>query len=488
MATFDEVFEYSFTKLDPVIGDHIDPPSVAVYETLLNKGRNGAILPGLADRWTHSGDGRVWKLHIRPGARFHSGEPCDARAVTAALELCRWMDGLERQIWYWDPVDAVVPVGEDVVEFRLHHPWPRLPTLLWGTHTAILNVRTRERVGEDFGVTVADGTGPYRLVAWSPERVDAVAVDGPGPATPRRPEALTWHSVPDVEQRTNLLEDPALDVIRALAPTALRDQRHEDWTVDTQDESSQIYLGLGFDSGRGFDDLRLRRGIDAFIDRRAIVGQALDGQGDHRRSPVPRADEFSDVFDESAVVVMPRDEARLVLSAHGFGVSSDGSPSARAVACVVQDTPALRAVAAELSRQLEPVGLAFDFQYVPPFSAFYRELEQQPTAFISKWLWPDAMEDIIGLTRADCMGPGGGNYQRSTTPRVDEAYDRFLEAPDLAAQRRTSARVQELFAEELPYLPLCSPIEVLAVRSRVRGFSLVPGTLYPLYDRLEVVS
>ena len=36
-----EVFEYPFTRLDPVFGDHVDPPSVAIYETLLTKGATG---------------------------------------------------------------------------------------------------------------------------------------------------------------------------------------------------------------------------------------------------------------------------------------------------------------------------------------------------------------------------------------------------------------------------------------------------------------
>ena len=126
-----EIFEYRFTKLDPIGGDHIDPPSVAVYETLLRKGANEQPEPGLASSWSVSQDGLRWRLNLREGARFHSGDPCDAPAVVAALERCRWGDGLSRQLWYWDPVDRVSAVGEGTVEVTLHYPYSRLPTLLW---------------------------------------------------------------------------------------------------------------------------------------------------------------------------------------------------------------------------------------------------------------------------------------------------------------------------------------------------------------------
>ncbi len=95
-----EVFEYGFTRLDPVGGAHIDPPSVAVYETLLRKGPGGVALPGLASSWEESSDGLSCRVSLREGARFHSGRPCDAAAVLEALERCRYgpVDGLRADL------------------------------------------------------------------------------------------------------------------------------------------------------------------------------------------------------------------------------------------------------------------------------------------------------------------------------------------------------------------------------------------------------
>ena len=84
-----EAFDYRFSRLDPT-GDHIDPPSVAVYETLLAKGPDGNPRPLLAQSWEVSDDGLEWALRLRPGARFHSG---DRRVPSERRDVAHWPKG-----------------------------------------------------------------------------------------------------------------------------------------------------------------------------------------------------------------------------------------------------------------------------------------------------------------------------------------------------------------------------------------------------------
>src|SRR5689334_8792664 len=128
-----EAFDYSFSRLDP-LGDHIDPPSVAIYETLVAKGPDWKGHPMLIESWEVSEDGLEWRLRLRSGLRFHSGDPCDAPAVLGALEHLRDHAQPGRRLWYWDPVETVAVTGDGYLVFRLCHPYSRLPALLWGTH------------------------------------------------------------------------------------------------------------------------------------------------------------------------------------------------------------------------------------------------------------------------------------------------------------------------------------------------------------------
>ena len=159
-----EAFDYAFSRLDPTAA-HIDPPSVALYEPLLAKGPDWQPYGLLASGWSVSEDGLEWRFSLRPGLRFHSGAACDSAAIIAAYELLRWGVPGDDQLWYWDPVDSVLPDGAQAIRIRLRHPYPRLPSLLWGTHTSIHNEAMRRSDLDRFGFEVADGTGPYRLVS-----------------------------------------------------------------------------------------------------------------------------------------------------------------------------------------------------------------------------------------------------------------------------------------------------------------------------------
>src|SRR5665213_1759052 len=234
------------------MGAHIDPPSVAVYESLLAKGPDREPHACLA-RVANVSDSKLeWTLELRPGARFHSGEACDARAVVESLEALRWHTGSERQLWYWDPVDTVAPVDERTLRFTLHHPYRRLPSLLWGTHTAIFNSSLRQRDPDAFGVTVADGTGPYRLTSLGHDRIVAERVPEYGGITipglravPSSLDRIEWIALIDPQDRLDALLAGDVDCLHGppySAVTGLLDT--PGLHVYEAPQSSSMYLSL----------------------------------------------------------------------------------------------------------------------------------------------------------------------------------------------------------------------------------------------------
>ena len=466
-----EAFDYEFSRLDPT-GPHMDPPIVAVYDSLMVKGPDWRPRPGLAESWEVSPDGLEWRVKLRPGARFHSGAPADAEAVLRPLEHLRWGFPIG-QLWYWDPVDTVRADGPETLVFTLRHPYARLPSLLWGTHTTIYNEALRAERSDDFGFRVADGTGPFRLVSWSPERV--VAERSPDyHSGAARLDGIEWISILGEDARLEALERGEVHALHG-PPLGEVDRLRADphFEVVEFPQASSVYLGLDWRrTDLGFDDLRVRQAISLGVDREAIVEEAYAGRGAATWGPVGPTDEFYDPEVDRGRRPDP-DGARAILAEARGGVPI-------VCECVCQDDVLLRRVGLELRDQLAPLGVHLELRFVKPFEPYYEACAGGPPSFVGKWLWQDALDAVIGFASTRCKG--FPNFQHSSIPDLDEAFRDWLRAETRQELQATSSRAQRIAAEQLPYVPLLTPNDVWAHARSLHGWRPHPADLYPRYE------
>jgi peptide/nickel transport system substrate-binding protein len=385
----------------------------------------------------------------------------------------------------------VAAEGDDQLVFSLHHPYSRLPALLWGTHTAVYNEARRAADDEGSGRDWADGTGPFRLVSWSPERVVAEAWEEypSAPAAflepaPARLDRIEWVSILDEHERLEALErgevdclhGPPLEEVTRLA----EDARYE---VNRYPQASSMYLSLDWRRRElGFEDVRVRRAVSLAVDRSALVAQALRGVGSSAYGPVPPGDEFYD----PAVDRAGRhdiDEAARLFDAAGWILDADGvrrrDDTRLACECVIQDDPVFRRVAALVAEQLARVGFGLSLRPVPPFAPFYGAVAESPPAAISKWLWQDPLDAIIGFSAS--YNDPFPNWQHSAVPELDAAYGAWLRADTHDELKAAASHAQAVFADTLPYIPLLVPDDVWVSRRTVRGWRPFPANLYPFY-------
>ena len=87
----------------PEIGIQQTARNIAL-EGLVGVRRDGRSVPVLAERWSVSDDGLVWRVHLRSSAAFHSGKPADAQSI--------------RQILQKQLPGALGPAIDDIAEIR----------------------------------------------------------------------------------------------------------------------------------------------------------------------------------------------------------------------------------------------------------------------------------------------------------------------------------------------------------------------------------
>jgi ABC-type transport system substrate-binding protein len=248
-----------------------------LYETLVVRGEDGRLRPGLAS-WKVENDGRTFRFELREGAVFHDGKPVTSQLVKTHFQ--RWV-GLPEHDWFAGNRHITgVEVENDRV-FRIHCDMPyNLPAdLVVINPCAILGPGARDWEGE---WKQPMGTGPFKFVGTLNDgkgwRLKRSGEEGPTLDVCCYPrgrdvqpiEALRrgdidafvggWDEDLPAEQLDELAKDPR-------------------FTVQTSPGSSVAYLSFRLVDGPTAD-LAVRQRIAAAIDRKALVETIEGGRAD----------------------------------------------------------------------------------------------------------------------------------------------------------------------------------------------------------------
>src|SRR5712691_7924445 len=121
----------------------------------------------LAESWSESPDGLTYEFKLRPGLKFHNGDPCTAEDVRFSFARYKGPGAKEFQA----KVKSLEVVDERTVRFHLHAPWPDFMTFYGSSATAaglVVPKKYIEQVGEEGFKKHPIGIGPYKFVSHTP--------------------------------------------------------------------------------------------------------------------------------------------------------------------------------------------------------------------------------------------------------------------------------------------------------------------------------
>ncbi|MEQ9245918.1 MAG: ABC transporter substrate-binding protein, partial [Nitratireductor sp.] len=161
-------------RTDLVIGvvlepPHLDPTASAaaaideilyanLFQGLTRIGRNGEVLPALAESWEVSDDGRTYTFKLRSGVTFHDGTTFDAEDVKFTLDRARAEDSTNAQKQLFAAIDTVEAVDPATVKITLSAPQGSfLYNLGWGD--AVIVAPESAETNKENPI----GTGPFKF-------------------------------------------------------------------------------------------------------------------------------------------------------------------------------------------------------------------------------------------------------------------------------------------------------------------------------------
>src|SRR3954454_19009093 len=141
--------------------------TLQVYEPLLLQDEKLQPTPGLAVSWKMR-DPTTWEIKLRPGVVFQDGSKLTAADVLFSIKRIQTVEVTQSYRANLRDVTGAEAEGDDTVIIHTRSPAPTLPFDL--ATFPILSAHAAEGAGqEDFnGGRAAVGTGPFRIVKWTP--------------------------------------------------------------------------------------------------------------------------------------------------------------------------------------------------------------------------------------------------------------------------------------------------------------------------------
>lgn len=255
-------------------------PLTAICDKLFDVNTDLEVVPQLAESYEIAPDGMTLTVKLRPGVKFHDGEALTAEAVRIVTERNINTPGSLRrsELTAVDRVEAVDPL---TVRFVLRRPQGYLLVINLAERAGMMiSPKAAQSLGDRFGAQPVCA-GPYRFVERVPQgRIVVERFANYWDKSVVGPDRIEYLPITDSTVRISALRSGEIQIAERLTPTDLP-QLESDRRVRVVSTADLGYHTIRFNTNNGprsqlLRDVRLRRAIDAAVDRQALVKALFD--------------------------------------------------------------------------------------------------------------------------------------------------------------------------------------------------------------------
>jgi peptide/nickel transport system substrate-binding protein len=426
------------------------------------------VIPQLALSHETAADGKSVTIKLRPGVKFHDGEPMDAEAAKYSLERHMTMQGSFRrpELSIVDKVNVVDPL---TIRLDLKAPFAPLIAQLTDRSGMMVSPKAAKEAGDKFGLKPVCA-GPYRFV----ERVqqDRIVVEKFADYWDKANvhiDKITYLPIVDSTVRLANLKSGQLDLIeRALATDIKEIRANSRLKLVTAPELG--YQGMTINVGKGeaskvFADKRIRQALNAAIDRTAINQVVFNGEntpGNQWVSP-------THPYFQAKYPVPSRDLAKAKKL-----IAEAGVKTPIAIDFMVPNNPETRQVAEVIQAMAAEAG--FDMKIrVTEFATSLVEAENgRYQAFMLAWSGrTDPDGNIYSFAKTGQPNNYGGYSDAEVDGWLDEARTKGTVAERKAVYEKAAGKL----IEEGGIVYLYHRLVIIAHSTRVEGYTQMPDGL-----------
>ena len=430
----------------------------------------------LAAAWTESPDGLVYEFQLRPGLRFHNGDPCTAEDVQFSFARYKGSGATELHA----KVKRVEVVDPLTVRFHLHAPWPDFMTFYGTSATAaglVVPKHYLQQVGEDGFKHHPIGLGPYQFIRHTPG-VELVleAYEGYWRHVPHVKRVII-KGVPEDTTRLAMLKTGEADIAIAFLDGAVAQevQRDPQLTLVATRHPSVFWVEFAdqWHPQSPWHDRRVRLAANYALDRQAINDAACVGYCTPTGVIVPRVMDLA-----LPVEPLPYDpaKAKQLLAEAGY-------PHGFEAGDLVPIPPAFT-VGEAVVNGLNAVGIRVRMRPMEraPFYTAWREKTLRGVFVTASGASGNA------ATRVEAFIVSTGAYAYGGYPDIDALFQQQAGERDQATREALLHRIQQLTVERVMFAPIMDFRALHGIGPRVADHTInaIPLYPFPAYEDLQL--
>jgi peptide/nickel transport system substrate-binding protein len=439
------------TGLDPTAGAASAIGEVVhynIFETLTKIEPDGSTKPLLAQSWSVTPDNKTWAFRLKPGVKFHNGEPFNAETVKFSFERALAPGSVNKDKAVFANIVNIASTDEHTVIVTQKNPNPDLLFQLGQTTASIVEPKSAAANN-----TQPVGTGPYKLEGWNKgASVVLSRWDGYRDAKAVKLRRVTIRFISDTAAQVAAMLSGDVDVFPRVAAARSLAQFQNDKRFQVLIGGSRSKTILAINNKRKpLDDVRVRRAIAMAIDRKAVIEGAADGFGTPIGSfYVPGAPGYVDL---TAVNAFAPDQSRALLKEAGVSTPLE-------LSIKLPPTPYARQGGEVIAAQLAKVGIN-------------AKLENVEWAQWLSGVYAQKAYDLTVIAHVEPLDFGNfarpGYYWNYESSQFNELWDRINTTADPAQRNKLLADAQRLVADDAVAAYLYQPTWITVGKAGLKG-------------------
>jgi peptide/nickel transport system substrate-binding protein len=432
------------------------------------------IIPGLAERWEVSGDGRVWTFYLRSNLKFADGTPLTARDVVRSVERVMKING--DPAWLvTEFVDRVEAKDDRTVVFYLKNPVGYfLAVLATPPYFPVHPSYKPDAVDSD---QTAGGAGPYRIARFIRD-VEIILEENPyyyGPKPETKRVVIRFYR--DATGLRLALERGEIDIAwRTLLPQDVEVFRKTPGYKVVEVPGTFIRYVVLNTKMPPFDNKVVRQAIAAVMDRSDIINRAIFGSGTPLYSLIPigmmgHLDVFKDRYGDKNIEL-----ARNLLRQAGYSETNKLKIELWYTPTHYGDTEIY--IATVIKEQLEATGLISVELKSAEWATYVQFIREGRLGIYLLGWYPDYLDPdnyMYPFLHSKANKWAGSGYANTEMDRILEEAQITV---DMSKRGKLYEQAQKILAEDVPYIPLFQGKLYIVVREGVTGIKPSPTMLF----------